>query len=1020
MKKLLTLLLCISFMVTTPGLAGKRGRNPNPGNFRATSTAPGDTTWLASYTFDVVGQCNAQGWIAKDVTAQLANFWHNENFVGMSANYQGNVTVIGGDYSLWCGKRASGVSPYCGYAALPGYGNNWNQAICTIGCYADNSAADITFDLMWDSEPGYDATTLEVSDCGSGVWVPLLGGIGVWDGIGSGVGVTADVTAVEAPSGFWEARFHFKSNESWSDEDGQWDTDGWGVLDNIEIAVVDGGTPGGEDFEGFGLGYTGPWTEWTACTPPGFGDFSGVYNAFAASVVNEDLCNANVTCLWGFYSGSAANYACGGFPGQSVVPYENASGQYIYNEVWSPQITFSGSGSTVCLQFDVYKDLPLDALVFFTWRVRSIVAGCPGAWKDHEYVYYGGHAFWLTFIESVGDLIEPGATAIQVAFGVIDMFQYWGGIYGSGACHSHAPLFDNVEVYRVETEGPQWGVRDIDLFQDTFAADGTTTGTARLDAAKDILPVSNPNFLPGDSVTVRCSDLDNGLAADAFTGFGAAVYCYIAVWGPSGDNLASSGNEFEAPEQAGGFGNRYPYVASELDGGVRWYCFRMDTSFTDGTARTGAQPNAFAFDLNDNYFVPCDTICYYFCAISDVSGAETYWSHPIGASTDEAEVRANPGEITILPAGGWKAGGDILYVDHADDRDGPAQIFFDSAFDLLGIREEVDRYDILDQSAFSGNSLGSSVTNVFNQLLPCYRKIIWNSGSQERGLIGDGTGSPQKSDDALALLTFLDNLASPGGIYISGDNIAEEWQTLTGSAIPLKDTYIQHTLVNGDHVVQGFGVSPLVIGEPGSCFDHGILGVDTLIAYGGCEVQNGFDVLAPTGASTQEMRYAGGTPGQDGAVLAQQTLNLDSVMVGVILSGFDFSFIRDHRPTSSPARAEHLRDILIWLGNTVGPVTSTSSPKLESYLDDNYPNPFNPTTTIRYGVRERARVTIKVYNVAGQLVKTLVEGVKAPSAEYKVTWDGRNDRGQSVASGVYFYRLVTKDFSQTRKMVLLK
>jgi flagellar hook assembly protein FlgD len=65
-------------------------------------------------------------------------------------------------------------------------------------------------------------------------------------------------------------------------------------------------------------------------------------------------------------------------------------------------------------------------------------------------------------------------------------------------------------------------------------------------------------------------------------------------------------------------------------------------------------------------------------------------------------------------------------------------------------------------------------------------------------------------------------------------------------------------------------------------------------------------------------------------------------------------------------------------------------------------------------------VSLKVYNVAGQLVRTLVDEVQAPDALAPVTWDGSNNAGETVSSGVYFYKLVTKNFSQTRKAVFLK
>lgn len=88
-------------------------------------------------------------------------------------------------------------------------------------------------------------------------------------------------------------------------------------------------------------------------------------------------------------------------------------------------------------------------------------------------------------------------------------------------------------------------------------------------------------------------------------------------------------------------------------------------------------------------------------------------------------------------------------------------------------------------------------------------------------------------------------------------------------------------------------------------------------------------------------------------------------------------------------------------------------------LDQNMPNPFNPTTAIRYALAADGDVHLVVYDVAGREVRDLVDGFERAD-RYRVTWDGRNDRGQSVASGVYFYRLVAGRFHQTRKMVLLK
>lgn len=88
-------------------------------------------------------------------------------------------------------------------------------------------------------------------------------------------------------------------------------------------------------------------------------------------------------------------------------------------------------------------------------------------------------------------------------------------------------------------------------------------------------------------------------------------------------------------------------------------------------------------------------------------------------------------------------------------------------------------------------------------------------------------------------------------------------------------------------------------------------------------------------------------------------------------------------------------------------------------LEQNYPNPFNPTTSIKFSLKKSSDVALKIYNSAGQLVKTLVDG-KKEADYYDVQWNGVDEVGKPVSSGIYFYRLETDDFSQTKSMILLK
>ena len=102
---------------------------------------------------------------------------------------------------------------------------------------------------------------------------------------------------------------------------------------------------------------------------------------------------------------------------------------------------------------------------------------------------------------------------------------------------------------------------------------------------------------------------------------------------------------------------------------------------------------------------------------------------------------------------------------------------------------------------------------------------------------------------------------------------------------------------------------------------------------------------------------------------------------------------------------------------TLGDIKRTS-------LMQNFPNPFNPETWIPYYLADAATVTVRIYNVRGELIHSINVG-RQPAGAYTgrqsaVYWDGKDDTGQSVASGVYFYQLAADDFSETRRMVVMK
>ena len=93
--------------------------------------------------------------------------------------------------------------------------------------------------------------------------------------------------------------------------------------------------------------------------------------------------------------------------------------------------------------------------------------------------------------------------------------------------------------------------------------------------------------------------------------------------------------------------------------------------------------------------------------------------------------------------------------------------------------------------------------------------------------------------------------------------------------------------------------------------------------------------------------------------------------------------------------------------------------RVKDKLIGNYPNPFNPTTTIAFDIAKDTNVRIDIYNIRGQKVKTLVNE-NYPVGSYKVDWHGTDDNNRKLASGVYFYHMQTDDYSSTRRMILMK
>ena len=178
-------------------------------------------------------------------------------------------------------------------------------------------------------------------------------------------------------------------------------------------------------------------------------------------------------------------------------------------------------------------------------------------------------------------------------------------------------------------------------------------------------------------------------------------------------------------------------------------------------------------------------------------------------------------------------------------------------------------------------------------------------------------------------------------------------------------------------------------------------------------------MLEPIGPDAEQALFYKGT-GTYGAAAAHTDPTYD---YKVVTYGFGIEYMEAAAPASRDGNG--LSVLVNLLGNSleyleVPPGTTATGVPLRNELSPAYPNPLNPATVIGYSVKEGGPVAIRVFDAAGRVVRTLLDGELESGIAGSVVWDGTNETGEQCASGVYFYRIAARDFTSTKKMVLLK
>ena len=408
-----------------------------------------------------------------------------------------------------------------------------------------------------------------------------------------------------------------------------------------------------------------------------------------------------------------------------------------------------------------------------------------------------------------------------------------------------------------------------------------------------------------------------------------------------------------------------------------------------------------------DHVAPAAEVWYYFEATDSTGVASTL---PEDAPDDILE-------FTILPVHGSISDPGILMVDKHDrtvpGEDGgshhTSEYYWDEALSILG--HVFDVYDVGNIGSSTSLSDGPDTSG-----MKYYDTIIWNSANFRIHSL--------KLIDQYRLTQWLAEAGAGAerNLLLSGNNInyllnVAGGETLNFQSDWLATEYIMDD-VGGEHPTlrDAAGGFAFMRYDDGACLLHCV---------------DSFDVIEPvvgvTGAE-RAVEYVNPdlTVWPGGVAFTHPTSHYRIVNLGFGLPYMMESVLsRTKYVTGIADRVDLVANIMEYFGKApTGPGTGTDdSVVFMNRLDHARPNPFNPTTTIAYNLAGRSRVTIRVYDVAGRMVRTLVDG-KAEPGKHSVVWDGTTGSGERAASGVYFVKMEAPDhkgaFRAIRKLVLLK
>ncbi|MCA9756184.1 MAG: T9SS type A sorting domain-containing protein, partial [Candidatus Eisenbacteria bacterium] len=1001
------------------------------------------------WTFD-----GLQGWEAIDVTAQTATYARQITAATWSADPYNDVPapVLSGTGSAWLGVSGTEARELCWDYGI-GYGNDWCQHL--VGptlTYPGVGDVPVSWTHFNETEDHFDYTRVYLELLSSETRIDLreyTGSIGlaVDHPASPPPGISDSDILVEADfQGETQYRIVFEvtSDGSWSDEDGFY-TSSYGAagFDDVQIGASS------YDFDADLQG-------WTPDVCPPIGTFIGVGSL--SNYVIEDACQCD---LEGMVLEMHA-----GTPGDGDHPY----GQHIYAIAPPVDVLNDVSGALpgdslldIHVDWDQYSEMPRANGVFYRpgaiyFPYTCEVTGEVG-WSDRV----GQNSFFFVGVDptcaknraslSATDVPVP-SDAEQIRF----VYELHASCDAFGippdqctGITNVTPLIDNVRVcFTRIPDAPAFAIDNGLRFQDGFGQEDLSWPhfPGRADVTRNLNFGSTVPFILGDSLAIAgpvVPTADDQWEAElwfrvARRGFGAGDRYF--EWRDQAN--AATGIDIEAGEFAFASMDSCQLGTNAFDRKFASFLKEEDWAFW---GRSGPELTDDVEIIQDDVLFPGTKIEYFVTSNYLSSPNERYFLPDTSGGFFL--------EFEILPS--WREDGGIgrypslLYIDTTSRGE---EAFFNAALDSLGF--DYDRYDY--QDATSGWKAPMARTDptytngcTLLQLLG-YRGILLSTGASNVTQIMWPVDYAMFSDWLTA--TLCEGRSKRQGFIANGDGIALNMGTVGPTFLArmganlIDDSYSAFS-GNTEHCVGVEERSDLgsVYGTENSASDY------EYDAYGNwCPDSYQFDVLGTIGTGTGNRVYLDRDSMTETAYaqVVNEKIELDGggylENYRTVIDGISWHHLTAYEPGDTErcvpsfdkiqtgafnelaAAMEWIYEVdygdIDWLTDDfcIRPDAVEDGPwavPARTQLFQNAPNPFNPRTTIRFALSRSGPVELTVFDVAGRRVRSLVQG-ELEAGSHEVTWDGLDEAGNPLSSGIYWTQLQANGRSFSKKATVLR